>query len=343
MNDTDKGVFAAGEPVLVTGATGFSGSVLVRKLCERGARVRAIARSSSNRDSLQGLPVEWHLGDVFDPAVIARAMVGTKYVFHVAAAYRQAGLTDEVYRQVHVESTQRLAEAAVKTPGFKRFVHVSTVGVHGHVERPPADEKYPFYPGDIYQRTKADAELWIREFASKSGLPVTVIRPAAIYGPGDRRLLKVFKMAEWPVCLVPGRSSGPLYHLIHVDDLTEVLILAAIHPRASGEVFICGDPAALSLAGILGIVGSEYGRKVRILRVPVWPLFLAAAICETACRPFGIAPPIYRRRVAFFTKDRSFNTAKLRERLGYVYRRTTEQGLRETARWYRDHGWVKVR
>ncbi|MEI6217380.1 MAG: NAD-dependent epimerase/dehydratase family protein [bacterium] len=333
----------AGETVLVTGATGFTGAVLARKLCEHGARVRAIARPSSNLGPLQGLPIEWHMGDVFDPAAVDKAAAGVKYIFHVAAAYRQAGLADDAYRQVHIESTRRLAESAMKNPGFKRFIHVSTGGAHGHIERPPADENYPFAPGDIYQDTKAEAEIWIRDFARNSGLPVTVIRPAAIYGPGDRRLLKIFKMAAWQVCLLPGRARGQLYHMIHVDDLTEALMLAAVHPAALGEVFICGDPAALALADILEIIGAEYGRKVRILSIPSWPLFFAARVCEAVCRPLGIAPPIYRRRVAFFTKDRSFNTNKLRERLGYVCRRSTEQGLRETARWYLEQGWVKVR
>ena len=81
-------------------------------------------------------------------------------------------------------------------------------------------------------------------------------------------------------------------------------------------------------------------RKARIIRIPAWPFFWAAAVCEAVCKPFGWSPPIYRRRVAFFTKDRSFDTSKLRERLGYTYGRTTEQGLRDTARWYRDNGWM---
>lgn len=326
---------------LVTGATGFTGSVLVRKLCERGVKVRAIARASSNRDSLRGLPIEWVEGDVFEPAVVERAAVGVTHIFHVAAAYRQSGLDDEVYRKVHVESTRLLAEAALKNPGFKRFVHVSTVGVHGHVERPPADEDYPFSPGDIYQRTKADAEIWIRDFAAKRNLPLAVIRPAAIYGPGDRRLLKIFKMATWPVVPVMGSAAGQLYHLIHVDDLTEIFILAAAHEAAAGGVFIAGDPSALALADIIRIIGSEIGKQSRFVRVPAWPFFLLADLCEAVCRPLRLAPPIYRRRVAFFTKDRSFNTARLREKLGYRYRRTTEEGLRETARWYLEHGWIR--
>ncbi len=332
----------AGARVLVTGATGFTGAVLVRKLCERGACVRAVARGSSAVEALADLPIEWVRGDVFDPAVVTAAAAGVAYVFHVAAAYRQSGLDDDLYRKVHVESTRLLAEAALLNPGFKRFVHVSTVGVHGHIERPPADETTRFAPGDIYQKTKAEAELWLHEFAAQRRLPFTVIRPAAIYGPGDRRLLKIFRMAARPVFPVIGRSKG-LYHLIHVDDLTEILLLAAVHPNAAGEVFIAGDPQALALADIVRIIGAEYGRQPRLVRLPAWPFFLAADLCEAVCKPFGWAPPLYRRRVAFFTKDRSFNTGKLRDRLQYAYRRTTEQGLRETARGYVEQGWVKVR
>lgn len=339
---TENDTFPKGVRVLVTGATGFTGSVLIRKLCERGAVVRAIVRSSSNRATLEGLPVEWIEGPVYDPATVERAVAGVEIIFHVAAAYREAGITDDMYRKVHVESTQLLARAALQVPGFRRFVHVSTVGVHGHIEHPPADEGYDFSPGDLYQQTKADAELWLRDFGRQSNLPITVIRPAAIYGPGDRRLLKVFKMAAWPLFPVLGSRRGQLYHLIHVDDLTEIFLLAASHPAAVGEVFIAGDPAAMPLADIAAIIGSEYGRSLRLVRIPAWPFFWAAAVCETVCRPFGWTPPIYRRRVAFFTKDRSFNTLKLRNRLGYVYRRTTEEGLRETARWYRDQGWVRV-
>ena len=332
--------FSKGTLVLVTGATGFTGAVLTRKLCERGARVRAIVRASSKRDELDELPIEWIEGNVYDPATVERAVAGVEIIFHVAAAYREAGITNDMYSKVHVESTKLLAQAALKNPGFKRFVHVSTVGVHGHIENPPANEEYPFSPGDVYQQTKLEAELWLRDFAPKHGLSFTVIRPAAIYGPGDKRLLKIFKMAAWPLIPVLGSARGQLYHLIHVDDLTEIFILAAVHPQAVGEVFIGGDPAALALTDILRIISSEYGRKARIVRIPAWPFFWAAAVYEAVCRPFGWSPPIYRRRVAFFTKDRSFDTSKVRNRLGYTYGQTTEEGLRATARWYRAQGWV---
>jgi len=325
---------------LVTGATGFTGSVLIRKLCECGIRVRAIARASSKRDALKDLPIEWIEGNIYDPVAVERAAAGVDFIFHVAAAYREAGITDETYRKVHLDSTQLLAHAALKNPNFKRFLHVSTVGVHGHIGNPPANESYPFSPGDIYQQTKADAELWLRDFAPKNRLPFTIIRPAAIYGPGDRRLLKIFKMATWPFFPVLGRNRGPLYHLIYVEDLTRIFIQAALHPKAQDEVFIGGDPCALALADIVSIISTEYGRRTRMIRIPARPFFWLAALCEAICKPFGIAPPIYKRRVAFFTKDRSFDTSKLRNQLGFQYSRTTEQGLRETARWYLDKGWI---
>lgn len=328
-----------GRVVLVTGATGFTGRVLARRLAGQGCRVRAIARPSSDLAPLADLDVDWFRGDVYDPATVRAAMTGAHYVFHVAAAFRESGIADAVYRDVHVTSTQLLARAAAELPDFERFVHVSTVGVHGHIDNPPADETAPFHPGDVYQRTKAEAETWLHGFAAEHGLPYTVVRPAAIYGPGDTRLLKLFRMALKPVFILLGRGKC-LYHLIHVEDLAAILIRAATHPGAMGQAFIAGSPESVTLEQMGRIVGDELGHPVRVLRLPAWPVFLAADLCEAACRPLKRKPPLYRRRVAFFTKDRSFDTRKLRERLGYTCRYGNETGLRQTARWYREHGWL---
>ncbi len=329
-----------GTRVLVTGATGFTGRVLTRKLVNAGARVVAIVRPSSQRGDLLGLPIEWIEGDVFDPEVVRKATEGIEYVFHVAAAYREAKITDDVYRKVHVESTKILAQSVRGSFVFKRFLHVSTVGVHGHIDQPPADEEYRFAPGDIYQKTKAEAEQWITAFATQSGLPLTVIRPAAIYGPGDRRLFKLFKLASCRFFPIFGSGKG-LYHLVHVDDLTDIFITAALAPQALGEVYIAGNPEPSKLEDIALTVAKELGNtRLTFIRLPAWPLFLLAYCCELACRPLGVEPPLYRRRVAFFTKDRSFDTRKLQSHLEYRYTHTVESGLRKTALWYRDQGWL---
>ena len=332
--------FLNSDVVLVTGATGFTGVHLVKTLCDAGVKVRAIARKSSNRDELEHLPIDWIIGDVFDKETIDKAMDGVTVVFHVAAAYREASISDNVYWKVHVQSTQLLAQAALNQPNFRCFVHTSTIGVHGHIEQPPADENYRFSPGDQYQTTKVEAENWIRQFADENQLPVTVVRPAAIYGPGDRRLLKIFKMAKLPVCPLLGLKSKGLYHLIHVRDLVDFMcfVVGAEHTR--GEIYICGSDEAISTRDMVTTIGKHLGKPPRFLKLPVTPFFLLGDICEFICKPFGIEPPIYRRRVAFFTKDRSFDTSKLREHAGFQCQYDNTRGLKELTDWYNNEGWL---
>ena len=124
---------ARGSRVLVTGASGFTGACLVKKLIAAGVAVRAIARTSSNLGQFEGLPIEWVRGDVYDPATVHRAGRDVEYIFHAAAAFRAAKIDDAEYHRVHVDSTKLLAEAALQSQVFKRFVHVSTMGVHGHI------------------------------------------------------------------------------------------------------------------------------------------------------------------------------------------------------------------
>lgn len=329
-----------GDVVLVTGATGFTGKHLVRTLCATGATVRAIVRATSNIDDIKDLPITFLEGEVYDPDIAAKAAEGVNYIFHVAAAFREAKIDDDIYRKVHVESTQHLAKAVLGKPDFKRFVHVSTMGVHGHIEEPPATEEYRFSPGDQYQQTKVEAELWVRDFAEKEGLPLTVVRPAAIYGPGDRRLLKVFKMAKMSVVPMLGYGCKGLYHLIHVKDLVDFMILSATHQKTLGEVYICGARDPISITQMVQHIGAQLGTSPKFLRLPVTPFFIAGDLCEMICKPLGIEPPIYRRRVAFFTKDRAFDTSKLRDHTGFEYSYTNESGLTDLADWYVKEGWL---
>lgn len=328
-----------GSRVLVTGASGFTGSCLVRKLCAAGLSVRAIARESSDLSPLAELPIEWFRGAVYSADLVKRAADQVEYIFHVAAAFREAKIEDQEYRRVHVQSTQLLAQAAAANSQFKRFIHVSTMGVHGHIKQPPGNENSPYAPGDLYQETKLEAELWLRQFAADNSLPLTVIRPTGIFGPGDRRLLKIFRLVKKPIFPILGQGKC-LYHLIHVGDLTEAMIRAAWHPMALGEVFLIGNSSAIPLEEMVRIIGDEYHCKPRIVRLPVAPFFLLGDFCEFVCKPLGIEPPIYRRRVAFYTKDRSFDTSKMRNKLGFSPHFSNETGLRETARWYREQGWV---
>lgn len=330
----------AGTPVLVTGATGFTGIVLTRKLVEAGLKVSAVARESSNLAPLSDLEITWFRGDVFDEKVMRQAVDGQEYVFHVAAAFREAKSTEQDYWNVHVRSTQIICEEVLKNPEFKRYVHVSTIGVHGHIKNPPATEESRFSPGDGYQRTKLQAEEWLNGYATANRLPYTIIRPAAIYGPGDQRLLKLFKMALKPFFLLLGNGKC-MYHLVHVDDLTNTFIIAATHPHALGETFISGANEPIAIADIARIVAEHFSKKIRVIRLPIGPFFLAADICEAICKPLRIEPLIYRRRVAFYSKDRQFDVSKMRNILEYVPRHGNKEGIIETADWYVEQGWLR--
>ncbi|WP_417913637.1 NAD-dependent epimerase/dehydratase family protein [Candidatus Electronema sp. JM] len=326
--------------VLITGVTGYTGRVLVKKLAAAGARIRAIARPSSDLGDLASLDIIWFRGEVFDQEIIRQAAQGVEYIFHLAAAYRQEKASEEDYRQVHLHSTRLLAEAVCGKPEFKRFLHVSTVGVHGHIPGDDlADEEYRFSPGDSYQRTKLEAEQWLTDFGARTNLPHTIIRPAAIFGPGDRRLLKIFKMASKGFILMLGKGKG-IYHLIHVDDLTNIMLAAAAAGPTCCQTLIAANDRPISIVEMGQTVAEALDKKAWVIRLPIWPFFLAADICKAICAPLGISPPIYRRRVAFYSKDRKFNNAKLKRLLDYRFHHSSRSGLTATAAWYQKHGWL---
>ncbi|MDQ3224168.1 MAG: NAD-dependent epimerase/dehydratase family protein, partial [Gemmatimonadota bacterium] len=289
-------------PILVTGATGFTGGHLVRALVDSGAPIRVIVRSAARA---AGLPsgVEVYEADLTDPAAVTRAVQGVGTVYHLAAAYREAAHREEGYRQVNVGATRNLLEAAA-TYGVERFVHCSTVGVLGHIATPPADETTPYAPGDAYQLTKCEAEVLALAYARDRGVPVTVARPTAIYGPGDKRLLKLFRLIAKGRFVMLGRGDI-YYHMVYVDDLVDGLKLLAVHPAAVGEVFILGGDRYYPLKTIADMIAQQLGVRRPRLRLPAWPFQMAGSLCERICVPFGIEPPIYRRRVDFFTKSRA--------------------------------------
>jgi dihydroflavonol-4-reductase len=327
-------------PVLVTGATGFTGGYLVRSLVEDGHRVRVIIRSGSKES---GLPagVEVHEADITDPAGVARAVEGVGTVYHLAAAYREASHKEEGYWRVNVGATKNLLEAATAAR-VDRFVHCSTVGVHGHIANPPADESEPYKPGDAYQRTKCEAEVMALAYARDHRLPLAVARPTAIYGPGDTRLLKMFRMIAKGTFVILG-NRDIYYHMVYIDDLIQGLRLLGRHPAAVGEVFILGGERYYPLPMIASTVAGILGVRPPWLRLPARPFQLAGSLCEAICVPLGLEPPIYRRRVDFFTKSRAFSIDKARRVLGYSPNVSLEAGLRRTLDWCLQMGLIPGR
>ncbi len=330
---------ATAEVSLVTGAGGYTGFALVRHLIASGERVRALVRQQLQAEDLERLGAEVLVGDVRNPDILRESVANIHTVYHLAAVFRRAGVPDSEYRSVHVDATRNLVELS-GAAGVHRFVHCSTVGVHGDVDRTaPATEEAPLIPGDIYQQTKLEGEHIARETAAKIGLPLTVVRPGPIYGPGDRRLFKFIGGVAKRRFVLVGDGS-PRFQMVYVDDLAKGLHLAAQTPGAAGRTYIITGNEAPTLNELVEEIAEVAQVQAVRWHLPVWPFMLAGAVCEAICIPFGIEPPIFRRRVKFFTSNRWFDTGRARRELGYIPKVRLHEGLGLTLSSYRQLGWI---
>jgi nucleoside-diphosphate-sugar epimerase len=277
-------------------------------------------------------------GELASPEALARACEGVEVVYHIAATYREAGQPDAAYRAVNVDGTRHLLEAA-RAGGVRRVVHCSTGGVHGHVAHPPANEDAPYNPGDIYQETKLEAETLARMFGATHGLEVVVARPIGIHGPGDTRFLKLFRglaRGRFPM-LGAGRV---FYHLTYIDDLVEGFRLCGEVPGAAGRTYLLAGERYTTLNELVALVSEELGVAPPRMHWPVWPVWLAGLACEAVCVPLRVEPPLYRRRVDFYTKSRAFDITRAKTELGFAPRVDLREGVRRTIAWYRQQGWM---
>ena len=320
--------------VALTGISGFTGGALGARLAADGHPVRALVRPGSPFRPTAG-GIEIVTGALSDADALARLVAGADTVFHIAAMYRSEG-TPEEFRAVNRDATRALLDAAAAA-GVRRFVYCSTCGVHGSVARTPADEDAPIDPRDPYQETKLEGEHACRDVAAQSPMDVVVIRPCAIYGPGDTRMLKMFRLVQRGLFLFVG-DGRPNFHPVYIDDLVQGFVLAMRAPRAAGETFIIGGADYLPLRDYVAAAARAVGVPPPTRRVPYGLMQAAAWGCETLFKPLGLQPPLHRRRLTFFKHNRAFSIAKARRLLGYQPATGLDEGFRRTVAWYRDTG-----
>ncbi|HHH46793.1 MAG TPA: NAD-dependent epimerase/dehydratase family protein [Thiotrichales bacterium] len=325
--------------ILITGATGFIGSRLATRSLEKGHEVVAYGQTNTEAEKanlarLQAAGVQPILGSVTDRAALERALDGVDVVFHLAAAQHEANVPDRHFHEVNVEGTRNVLEAA-RDAGVQRYVHGSTIGVYGEAADGVIDEQTPPRPANIYGRTKLEAEGVVREFADR--LPVTIVRISETYGPGDRRLLKLFRAIRKRAFFMIGPGQN-LHQLIHVDDLVDGMYLAAERESALDGIFNLVGREVLSTQEMVETIADAVGTPLRKFRAPLFPFMAAAVVLEAVCRPLGIQPPLHRRRMDFFVKSFRFDPALARERLGFEPRIDFRTGTRQTAEWYEQQG-----
>jgi len=325
--------------VLVTGGTGFTGKALVRRMLDEGHDVIALdCKEGYKTAELREWGAQVVLGSVTEPEVVRRCMRGVEVVHHVAAAFREMNVSRGHYRAVNVEGTRNVLEAA-REEGVRKFVYCSTCGVHGNVDHPPGAEDGPIQPADYYQQTKYDAEPIVLDYCAK-GLKATILRPAAIFGPGDPgRFRLIFKQVArgWFPMFGDGRVP---YHPLYIDNFLDAFVLAMDEAKGVGQAYLIADAECVTIRDLVQRVAAAMDTEVRFRRFPVWPVVGAGYVVEALCKPFGIEPPIHPRRVDWYRQTRAFKIDKAIRELGYRPRVGLDEGLRRAAEWYRSEGLV---
>lgn len=325
--------------VLVTGGTGFTGKALVQRLIAGGHEVRALDyKEGIKTDELRRLGAEVVIGSVADEDVVDRCVAGVEVVHHLAAAFREMNVPQSYYWDVNVGGTRNVLEAAVRH-GVRRFVYCSTCGVHGNIDDPPGGEDAPIRPADYYQRTKYEAEPVVLDYHRK-GLPSVILRPAAIYGPGDpERFFMIFKRVARGTFPMFGNGKT-YYHPLYVDNLVDAFLLATEDGKGDGNAYLIADEEYVEIEDLVRRVGRSLEVDVRIRHFPVTPLVVAGHVFETVCKPFKITPPIFPRRVDWYRQNRAFKIDRAKRDLGYRPQVGLDEGLRRTAAWYREEGYL---
>ncbi|MGP1273478.1 MAG: NAD-dependent epimerase/dehydratase family protein [Phycisphaerales bacterium] len=328
--------------VLVTGGTGFTGSHLVRRLIRKGDEVVVLDNQPGLfHDELRDLGATIHIGSVTDREIVNKATEGCEVVQHTAAAFRKLNVPDRHYWDVNVEGTRNVCNAC-KTFGVRKLVYCSTQGVHGHIATGTGSEESPIAPADYYQETKYNGEEVVMQFVHE-GLDATIVRPTAIYGPGDPgRFLMLYKLCKTGTFHMFGDGTTH-YHPVHIENLCDVFELAASAPGVTGEAFIAGDDHSVELNELVREVGRAMDIDVKIRYWPFAPLRAAAVVCEGVCKPLRITPPLFPRRVDWYRQHRSFTIDKARTKLGYNPRVDLPMGLKQTGDWYRQFGYLDGR
>jgi dihydroflavonol-4-reductase len=327
--------------IAVTGATGFIGSYLAQLLASSGYDVIATGRAATQiegarKDRLAKAGVVIEEGSLLDSGVASKVVAGCDAVIHLAAAQHEGNVPDSYFRDVNVAGTRLLIEAAVAA-GVRRFVYGSTIGVYGSASHGELDENSPPHPENIYAVTKLQAEQVVREYASR--LEVCIARISETYGPGDLRLLKLFRAVDRGAFITLG-SGLNVRQVIYVDDLAKGLLLATEHAAAVNQTFVLAGADVMTTNVMVQQVAAALGRRPPRLRIPVWPFRAAAFVMESTLSPLGIQPPLTQRRLDFFTKSFLFSTKKYRALLGFAPQIPFEVGASRTAQWYREFGYL---
>jgi nucleoside-diphosphate-sugar epimerase len=329
--------------VLATGGTGFLGQNLVRALLADGCCVRVLVRpdiSAQGRRTakqLQTLGAELHVGDMSNLTALRAALRGVRQVFHLAGQLLVPGVPSEVYRRLHVDGTRLLLTACAEQDHLDAIVHCSTTGVLGPTGATLGHEDAPLRPSNIYEYTKAAGEQLALELAQTWSLPLSVARPALVYGPGDLHLLGWFRTIQRGVYRVVGRGAN-LLHPIYIDDLVDGLRRCAGTPAALGRIYHLVGERPAPISELAAAIATALGVRLPRRHLPAGLAWAGASALEALP---GVNPawlPLTRSRIMFMSESRAYCGERARRELGFTPRVDLATGLAQGVAWYRAEG-----
>lgn len=326
--------------ILVTGGAGFIGSHLVDALISQKEMVRCLVRKN---DDLQFLPqgkVEIVFGDITNKDSLLKAIRGVEIIYHLAAKTDFEGESWQEYFLPNVLGTQNLIDLAIQEK-IKRFIFFSTIRVTGLTDsRVPIDEKAPYHPLNFYDRSKTEAEKRLLVACEEKKLPVTIIRPTSVYGPRDKgTYYSFFKAIAQGKFFLIGNGEN-LVSFVYVENVVQAALLAGIKREAVGQVYFVNDDHPYTMKELSLAIAFAFGKKLPSLYFPKNLGYLAGYLSEGLGKVFGFRPPLTPERVKNLTISYVFDISKARRELGYKPAVTLNEGVKQTAVWYKKHGWI---
>lgn len=311
--------------VLVTGATGFLGSHIAEVLAQRGFTVRCTVRPSSSLKWLENLNIEKANVNFNDEASLQKACEGVDVVVHNAGITRAK--TDAEFFEVNRDATERLAKAAIKAR-VSRFIFISSLEARGPDGFTTAISSYG--------KSKLEAERLLTNL--QNDIEIILLRPAGVYGPRDTDLLTLFQIAKYGLLTVPA-TNGRLQP-VHGRDVAEA-VLASIQGKAQLGPFEIAEANTYSWQDMASTLEIAMNKKLRVIKIPREVFLGAGYASETVSKLLNQAPKLDRRRaksLAYYTY--TCNTQPFKEAFDWQARISLQDGLKETAEWYKQHHWL---
>jgi len=325
---------------LVTGATGFIGPYLIKRLSAMHHHCRCLVRPGSDTTALEEYEVEIVTGDITNPKTLEDVADDMDGLIHMATLGHMSNFaaTESQFDAVNVQGTINIMKSAL-TAGVKKIVHCSTVAAMGICRDVPATEESACRPHHPYGKSKLQAEREVLRMVREQGLPAAIIRFSMVYGPGDPRdILRLTRLAKKGLFPKVGNRLK-LTPLIHVEDAVSG-ILAALEKGQPGQIYLITNQQSEPFDALIKNIQAALDVHGVLVYVPEWAALTIASVIEKSFLMAGKAPPVSRKNIESTLADRVFSIEKARRELGFNPKIGPENGLRETVQWYKEKGWV---